>query len=276
VTRPCPFTYRDDTLMAMVHTGRSDRLSSTGLVILNGGPQYRVGPHRQYLQLARRASEIGISCFRFDWAGEGDSEGIGTGIQDRRGQLSAAVQAFRDTEPHVEQIVFYGLCEGASIALLNHHHIERCVGVILANPWIDDEKIQAQSQLKNYYGRRLFSKAFWRRVFTGEWKWRNSTRIAGQTLKTSLSSQSDQSLSHAMATAASTCPSILYISSEFDDTREAFDHALNKDPLWQKARRASQWQDIYIKGSDHVFSTTQSHAELENACISYLKTFIDH
>lgn len=276
MTHPCAFSYRNDTLMGMVHSGAPDHLSSTGLVILNGGPQYRIGPHRQYLRLARKASEIGMSCFRFDWAGEGDSEGIKTDIQERGEQLKAAIQAFKTAEPHVKNIIFYGLCEGASIALLNHPDIDQCVGIILANPWIDDDKIQAQSQLKNYYGRRLFSKAFWQRVFKGEWKWKNSTRTASQTLKTSLASQGDQSLSHAMAKAAATCPSILYISSEFDDTRQAFDHALNKDPLWQKARQAGQWQDVYIEGSDHIFSTTQSHAQLEEACINYLKAFADH
>jgi alpha/beta superfamily hydrolase len=44
-----------------------------GVIILVGGPQYRVGGHRQNVQLARRLSEAGYVTLRFDYRGTGDS-----------------------------------------------------------------------------------------------------------------------------------------------------------------------------------------------------------
>jgi uncharacterized protein len=38
---------------------------------------YRVGPHRQFLLLARDWAADGIPVMRFDYQGQGDSEGAG-------------------------------------------------------------------------------------------------------------------------------------------------------------------------------------------------------
>ena len=46
---------------------------ATGVLILVGGPQYRVGSHRQFLLLARRLATDGIAAMRFDFRGMGDS-----------------------------------------------------------------------------------------------------------------------------------------------------------------------------------------------------------
>lgn len=61
-----------------------------GLLMVVGGPQYRVGSHRQFVLLARDLAAAGIPVFPFDYRGMGDStgqardfEGIG-GIYVRR------------------------------------------------------------------------------------------------------------------------------------------------------------------------------------------------
>jgi len=45
-----------------------------GMVIIVGGPQYRVGNHRKFIELARFLSNNGVSSLRFDYRGMGDSK----------------------------------------------------------------------------------------------------------------------------------------------------------------------------------------------------------
>ncbi|KAB8057318.1 hydrolase 1, exosortase A system-associated, partial [Janthinobacterium violaceinigrum] len=44
-----------------------------GVLIVTGGPQYRVGSHRQFVLLARALAAQGVPVLRFDLRGMGDS-----------------------------------------------------------------------------------------------------------------------------------------------------------------------------------------------------------
>ncbi|MEO6566032.1 MAG: alpha/beta fold hydrolase, partial [Casimicrobiaceae bacterium] len=81
-------------------------------MIVVGGPQYRVGSHRQFALLARALARVGIPALRFDYRGMGDSEG------DRRSfdEIDADIAAAIDTlcrEAHLARVVLWGLCDGA-------------------------------------------------------------------------------------------------------------------------------------------------------------------
>jgi alpha/beta superfamily hydrolase len=52
-----------------------EQASSRGVLIVVGGPQYRVGSHRQFALLARHLAEHGVPVMRFDYRGMGDSVG---------------------------------------------------------------------------------------------------------------------------------------------------------------------------------------------------------
>src|ERR1700758_722935 len=54
---------------------RPDVPATRGVLIMVGGPQYRVGSHRQFLLLARHLAAHGVPALRFDYRGMGDSEG---------------------------------------------------------------------------------------------------------------------------------------------------------------------------------------------------------
>jgi uncharacterized protein len=141
---------------------------SVGVVIIVGGPQYRVGSHRQFTLLARHLAEQGVPAFRFDYRGMGDSEGAMRTFEDVDADIRCAIDAFQRSCPQVKAVALWGLCDGASAALMYAPSDSRVRGLVLANPWVRSEQSHAAATVKHYYGGRLRSAAFWRKLATGQ------------------------------------------------------------------------------------------------------------
>ena len=143
--------------------------SSTGIVIVVGGPQYRVGSHRQFVLLARALASAGHAVLRFDCRGMGDSTGEAPGFEHIDVDIAAALDALQQVCPEVAHMVLWGLCDGASAALLYAQQTEdpRVVGLALANPWMHTEQAQAHAIVHTYYRQRLLDGAFWRKLVSG-------------------------------------------------------------------------------------------------------------
>ena len=54
---------------------------ATGLLLVTGGSQTRIGSHRMYERLAKALADNGYPCFRFDRRGVGDSDGEDPGFR---------------------------------------------------------------------------------------------------------------------------------------------------------------------------------------------------
>ena len=139
-----------------------------GVVILVGGPQYRVGSHRQFALLARALAERGIAAMRFDFCGMGDSDGLDRGFTGHGGEICAAIDEFVRVVPSLSNVVLWGLCDGASAALLYAMGDKRVSGIVLLNPWIRSEAGWAKTRLKHYYLARLFDRGFWHKLARGD------------------------------------------------------------------------------------------------------------
>jgi exosortase A-associated hydrolase 1 len=138
-----------------------------GVLIVVGGPQYRVGSHRQFALLARELAANGIPSMRFDHRGIGDSEGDNPGFVDLDADINAAINAFFTKVPSLQEVVIWGLCDAASVALLYAPEDDRVTGIVLLNPWVRSEQSLARSYLAHYYTSQIVSREFWRRLFTG-------------------------------------------------------------------------------------------------------------
>ena len=73
-----------------------DAGGATGLLMVTGGSQTRIGSHRMYERLAKTLAENGFPCFRYDRRGVGDSAGEDPGFKGSGPDLKAAAAAFRD------------------------------------------------------------------------------------------------------------------------------------------------------------------------------------
>ncbi|NND69017.1 MAG: hydrolase 1, exosortase A system-associated, partial [Halioglobus sp.] len=70
-----------------------------------GGPQYRVGSHRQFTLLARHLAAQGFTSLRFDYSGMGDSEGVRARFDNVREDVEAALDALLAAAPGVRRVV---------------------------------------------------------------------------------------------------------------------------------------------------------------------------
>ena len=261
-----PFVFECDgsQLVGMIH--RPEQPSSRGVLIVVGGPQYRVGSHRQFVLLARDLAAAGFTTMRFDHRGAGDSDGPDRDFEHLDPDISAALDAFRQRCPEVREIVIWGLCDAASAALFHVQNapVDAAVsGLVLLNPWIRTEQGEARSYLTHYYGRRILQGAFWKKLLSGEVSIVAALQSFGSSVRSALGASTDGpastrapnlTLPERMLSAFSGFdgPMLIIISGN-DLTAAEFESHANS-PEWQASMTRPQVRREYLPDSDHTFS----------------------
>lgn len=161
---PVCFDCQGENLLGILHPGSAN--AATGVLVIVGGPQYRVGSHRQFVLLARHLAKTGIPTLRFDYRGMGDSTGEPRNFSDIDADIRAAVDHFFELCPDLQRVILWGLCDGASAALFYAYQDSRIKGLVLLNPWVYTEQGAAKTYLKHYYVQRLFNKDLWKKIFS--------------------------------------------------------------------------------------------------------------
>jgi len=145
-----------------------DGAGQTGILIVTGGGQTRIGSHRMFERLGHGLAANGFPNFRYDRRGVGDSGGIDPGWRGSGPDLAAAAAAFRAERKGLERMIGLGLCDGAS-ALALHGAAAGLTGIILVNPWMVEAEAGAPppAAIRDHYRRRLASLDTWRRLARG-------------------------------------------------------------------------------------------------------------
>lgn len=161
--------------------------ANTGVVIVvAGGPQYRVGAHRQFVSLARMLSENGIPSVRFDHRGTGDSGGDFRGFVDMHADIKSAIDSLCTEIPGLQHVVLWGECESASAIAFYASADPRVTGLFMVNPWIRTEEGEAKTFLRHYYWNRLFEKEFWLKLWSGKFSILNSIKSFIQLIRSAM------------------------------------------------------------------------------------------
>ena len=249
-----------------------------GVVIIVGGPQYRVGSHRQFVLLARHLAAHGIATLRFDCRGMGDSTGTQRTFEDISADIHCAITALIESVPTVRKVALWGLCDGASAALLylEERADPRVSGLCLVNPWVRSVASLARTHIEHHYWRRLHEPAFWARVATGRVGlralaslWRNVTLTLGP--GRAVVEDRQRPFQQRMADAWRRFPGpILLLMSENDYTADEFRGALDTDPFWQGASAHPRLEQHDILGADHTMSASATRQSVEELTRSWL------
>ena len=141
---------------------------TTGVLLVTGGTQTRIGSHRMYERLAKSLSDQGFPCFRFDRRGVGDSAGEDPGFRGSDADLVAADKAFRRECPALERVYGLGLCDGAT-ALALFAAAAGLDGIILVNPWLVEAEAgePPAAAIRARYRKQLLSLEGWKKILSG-------------------------------------------------------------------------------------------------------------
>jgi exosortase A-associated hydrolase 1 len=252
-----------------------------GVLILVGGPQYRAGSHRQFTQLARALARAGYPSLRFDVRGMGDSSGPLQTFEHLSNDIAAALDAAQKQLPQVERWVLWGLCDGASAALMymDDSADRRVHALCLANPWIRSIESLARTHVRHYYGRRLMQADFWRKLAVGGvghrallelgstlhalWSNRRRGRACGALGQRHFRQRMVDGLSGFDGP-------VLLLLSEDDFTAKEFIDQASANADWQRTLMRPTVQRIALPRADHTFSDRASEQQMHEALLNWL------
>ncbi len=249
------------------------------VLIVVGGPQYRVGSHRQFVSLARQLASAGVPTLRFDVRGMGDAAGEIRSFDALDDDIAAALDTLLATQPAGTRAALWGLCDGAAASLLylDRRRDPRVVGVALLNPWVRSPATLARTQVKHYYAQRLLQPGFWAKLMrggvgvgalSGLWQ---SLRTAqrggnGDALDAALPFQ------HRMARQWQRFDGhILLLLSGKDYTAREFEEAVATDPAWQGAMQHIRLRRVDLPDADHTLSDEAGRAACEFATLRWVQ-----
>ena len=274
--RAVVFSCRGDSLVGILTPATAP--ASVGMVIVVGGPQYRAGSHRLFVDLAWAMGGSGVPAFRFDYRGIGDSDGEHPGFEAVAPDIRAAIDQIMAQAPTVRRVVLWGLCDAASAIALYAPTDPRVAGTILVNPWGRDaeraEDAQDDTLMRHYYRERVLSADFWRKVLGFNvngldflrrlWRvaWRSATggRAGAGTA---------EPLARRMLAAlvAADLPALFVFSGDDLTAREFQTEAGRHSPLWARLCAAPTVHRHHIAAADHTFSDpVEAHRLVREVC----------
>jgi len=265
------FACEGEQLIGVVATPADAR--KLGVVIAVGGPQYRVGSHRQFVLLARRLASRGFTVLRFDYRGMGDSTGAQRSFESIDADLRAAVDALLGHNPHLERVVLWGLCDAASTVLMYAPADERVAGLVLANPWARGADTLAQTHLKHYYLSRLLSGDFWTKLFKGRLRIRQAVSELGSNIARSRGrdSRASQDFRFRMLEGLERFrgPVLLILSGQ-DLTAQEFRLFMNSEAGRRRLLERSSVTRVELSDADHTFSSSRLRQRVEDETTRWL------
>jgi len=237
------------------------------VIIVVGGPQYRAGSHRLFVQLARHLACRGITALRFDVRGMGDSPGAWRGFEQLDDDLRAAVDAAQRACPNLKRFVLWGLCDGASAALMYgaRRWDERVQALGLVNPWVRSEQGEARTRVRHYYRDRLLQPEFWRKLASGQVGF-HALKELGASLRR-MAGPSERSPEVAVPFQQRMAegwerfggPALVMLSGNDYTAKEFVDH-VRHDARWSALMQRPSVTTLSLETADHTFSAGSAKA----------------
>jgi exosortase A-associated hydrolase 1 len=257
---------------------RAPQPADTAVLVIVGGPQYRVGAHRQYVLLARSLAALGWPTLRCDVRGMGDSGGVARDFNHLHDDITAAIDGLCQALPEVRRVVLWGLCDGASAALMYWQASgdARVAGLCLANPWLRSDASEARTRVKHYYLQRLTQPDFWRKLLRGGIGLGAVTGLAQQvgaaTQRGDAAPGNGLDFRQRMAQAWRRFPGpVLLMLSGRDFTAKEFLDGVQRDEAWRGALQRSGLTRLDRPQADHTFSAPADHQALTEAVARWLQ-----
>jgi exosortase A-associated hydrolase 1 len=242
--------------------------SGTGLIIVSGGNEIRIGAHRGMAELAQTIASKGHPVFRFDRRGIGDSAGENGGFQNSAPDMAAALGAFRAACPMMHRVIAFGNCDAATALIIHDLDVD---ALVLANPWIiePNDHLPPPAAIKDRYARRLRDPKAWVALLTGKL---NLRAVISGLRRIIAGTQNENGLAAVVAArfGQSEKPTTILLA-ESDNTAIAFADAW-KSETFARARSRLNIKTVTLKSSSHSFANDADFAVLVDTLMAALDT----
>jgi pimeloyl-ACP methyl ester carboxylesterase len=252
----------------------------TALLMLNVGGNYRIGPNRLYVKMARALAANGYRVLRFDLTGLGDSRaepGPRTHnyfSKDSAGDVIAAID--RMAAEGCTRFWVMGVCSGSYVAFQAALADPRVSGQVLMNSrlleWRDDTdedmwqaSMQTHYKSTAFYGRSLMRPEVYARLLRGEVDVNGIARRIATVIEARVKravgrllhreAREESVLDHTRRLSARGTDTLIVVSAQ-DDGRDYLE--------FHYGRRGSRlggdpnFRMIVVDGADHTFSSVDS------------------
>ena len=247
-----------------------------GILIVTGGPQYRVGSHRQFVLLARALAAQGWPVLRFDLRGMGDSEGSVRDYRAAGPDIAGALAQFFDAVPTLREVALWGLCDGATAAACHAPRDARVYALILLNPWVRSSAGLARATLRHYYLPRLLQGVFWRKLASGDVRMGASLaslrQVAAATRQVA-APDNDAPAPALLRALTQFQGKVLLILSGDDLGAREWQALLDSDAAWRAVAARAQWTQAHVAGANHTFASAAWRGEVEQLCSRWLQSW---
>lgn len=268
------FSVAGQRLLGIIAQPAQPQASVTGIVLVVGGAQTRVGANRRFVGLARTLAAAGHAVMRFDQRGLGDSDGEHPGFESASADIVAATEALRSVCPQLGRLVFVGLCDGASAIALALPALPPGLAVsalVLVNPWVHSPALAAQARLKHHYRRRLLDPQWWKRLFSGRvhpsawaagmaalWRSRRAAPVIPFVERMALNLHAFHGR-------------VLVVLSGQDQTAQEFAQLLATSRHWGLLAARPGWHTVQHTDADHTHSGRDAGEQLESEVLAWLQ-----
>lgn len=266
---PLVFDCQGETLVGLITAPAAHRAQQPGLVallVVVGGPQYRVGAHRQFVELARHVAAAGHVAMRFDARGMGDSTGNHPGFEHLDVDIASAIDALQQQHPRVRRVVLWGLCDGASASALYlaEQPDARVAALSLLNPWVRGTETLARAQLRHWYVQRLLQPSFWRKLLRGGVGLQAARRLLANTrhgLAKPVAPVGDFRARMLAGAQALDGPLLVHLA-ERDGTAQEFAGLLSSTPGWRRLQADGRLRTVDLPEADHTLTAEAARRQL--------------
>ena len=247
------FECHGDRLIGIVHetAHRGDQAA----VFVVGGPQYRVGSHRMFVELARALADAGLPALRFDCRGMGDSDGTFASFEEIGPDIRAAIDAAMGSM-NARGVVLVGLCDGASACAMYAAEGDlRVAAMVLINPWVHSTGGEAKARVEHYYRGRASQWEFWRRLLSGEVNVVRSAISFLRDLRLSAERTPENTFVDRMLRGVEAFDEKIFVLlSAADLTAQEFGTLVRDSARWARALARPNVTSTTVTGADHTFS----------------------
>ncbi|MDB5966894.1 MAG: hypothetical protein JWQ72_3394 [Polaromonas sp.] len=274
-----------------------DRRADTAVLMLNVGGNYRIGPSRIYVRMARSLAALGYRALRLDLPGIGDSrtsEGFSMGglyskdfTQEVRGAIDFLAGA------GCRKFFLLGICSGSFVAFQTALADERVTGQILMNSrlleWQDPQQagtwqgaMQSYYKSTNFYRRALLRPGVYSRLIRGQVDVAGIARRLGAVVAARLKravaelvlrSRADEGVLAKVKRLAARGTDTLMIIAAQDDGRDYVEYHFGSHG--SRMHGHARFRMIIVENTDHTFSDLESQQFVIRAVTTHLEALRD-